>query len=65
MTATGLFRSGWWVLVAAAAVSIVVTVSVLRTSFGPTIADPDAPIALVPWLVDRAGVREALARGGR
>ena len=64
MTATGLFRSGWWVLVAAAAVSIVVTVSVLRTSFGPKIADPEDPIALEPCLVDRDGLIQAMARDG-
>jgi hypothetical protein len=61
---SGLFRSGWWVLVAAAVVSIVVTVSVLRTSFGPRIADPDDPIALDPCLVDRDDLIQAMARDG-
>ena len=34
MSATQLFRSGWWVAVAAVAVSILVTIVVLRASFG-------------------------------
>ncbi len=64
MTVAGLFRSGWWVLVAAAAVSILVTVSVLRTSFGPEVTDGTDPISLDPCLVDRDDLIQAMARDG-
>ena len=64
MTATGLFRSGWWVLVAAAAVSIIVTISVLRTSFGPEVSSGVDPISLDPCLVDRDDLLQAMARDG-
>ena len=64
MTGAGLFRSGWWVLVAAGLVSIIVTVSMLRASFGSKIVDPDDPISLDPCLVDRDELIQAMARDG-
>jgi len=64
VTVAGLFRSGWWVLVAAVVVSILVTVSVLRTSFGPKVTDGTDPISLDPCLVDRDDLIQAMARDG-
>jgi hypothetical protein len=64
VTATGLFRSGWWVLVAAAAVSVLVAYSVLRASFGPEVSNGVDPISLDPCLVDRDDLVQAMARDG-
>lgn len=64
MTATGLIRSGWWILVAAVVVSVLVTASVLHTSFGPKVSDGADPISLEPCLVDREDLIQAMARDG-
>lgn len=64
MSATQLFRSGWWVAVAAVAVSILVTVVVLRASFGTGASRGDDPIAYEPSLIDRDEFVRAMARDG-
>lgn len=64
MNPTSLIRSGWWVLVAAIVVSIIVTVSVLRMSFGPKTSTGADPISLDPCLIDRDKLIQAMALDG-
>jgi len=59
-----LIRSGWWVLVAAAAVSVTVTISVLRASLGTGVSRGEDPIVLEPSLIDRDDLVRAMARDG-
>jgi len=61
---TALIRSGWWVLVAAIVVSIIVTFSVLRTTFGPKTSTGADSISLDPCLIDRDELIQAMALDG-
>lgn len=59
-----LFRSGWWILVAAVAVSILVVVVFLRMPIEPSRSEGSAPIALEPSLIDGDELIHAMARDG-
>jgi hypothetical protein len=61
---TGLFRSGWWVLVAAGVVAILVTITVLRATLRPTVEDSGNPISMEPCLVEPDRLIQAMARDG-
>jgi hypothetical protein len=60
----GLIRSGWWVAVAAVAVSVLVTVVVLRASFASRAARGDDPIVTEPSLLGGRELVRAMARDG-
>jgi len=60
----GLIRSGWWVAVAAAAVSILVTVIVLRASFASRASRGPDPIIYEPSALDGKELVRAMARDG-
>jgi len=59
-----LFRSGWWILVAAIVVSILVVVVFLRIPLEPSSAASSAAIALEPSLIDDDELVQAMARDG-
>jgi len=59
-----LIRSGWWVLVAAAAVSVLVIVAFIRTPLQPSVSQNTGAIALEPCLIDRDDLVKAMARDG-
>lgn len=64
MTPPSWIRNGWWVLVAAAAVTVLVTISVLRASFATVGVRDNDPIAFEPSLIKGEGFVEAMARDG-
>lgn len=64
MKVPALIRSGWWVAVAAGAVSILVVVIFLRMSIGPAGSADLGPIALEPSLVEPDDLIHAMARDG-
>jgi hypothetical protein len=59
-----LIRSGWWVLVAAVAVSMMVIVSLIRTPHREPAHAETAPIVLEPCLVDRSDLVRGMQRDG-
>ena len=64
MNPAQLIRSGWWVLVAAVGVSILVVVIVLRMPLQPAISQHTGAISLEPCLIDRDDLVKAMARDG-
>jgi hypothetical protein len=62
--APALISSGWWVLAAAVAVSVLVSISVLQTSLGPPGPEIVDPISFEPCLVEREDLVKAMARDG-
>jgi hypothetical protein len=64
VNANQLIRSGWWVVVAALGVSVLVIVALLRLPRVMPAADERGPIALEPCLVDRATLVRAMDRDG-
>lgn len=64
MNPAHLIRSGWWVLVAAAAVSILVVIIFLRMPLQPAISQGTGTISLEPCLIDRDDLVKAMARDG-
>ncbi len=64
MKPTELIRSGWWVLLAAVAVSIAVVVVFIRMPGQPAISQGAGAIALEPCLIDRGTLVQAMARDG-
>jgi hypothetical protein len=59
-----LIRSGWWVLVAAAAVSVLVVVAFIRMPLQPAVSQATGAIAFEPCLIDRDDLVRAMARDG-
>jgi len=60
-----LIRSGWWVAVAGAVVSVLVVIGVIRSTTTPHAAVADlGSIALEPAVVDTSEIVEAMARDG-
>ena len=64
MRTPDLIRSGWWVLVVAAAVSVLVIVAFIRTPLQPSVSQNTGAIALEPCLIDRDDLVKAMARDG-
>lgn len=64
MTPPDWIRNGWWVLIAAGAVSIMVTITVLRISFGQNSGGAGDPIVLEPSLIDREELIRPMAIDG-
>jgi len=61
---TQLIRSGWWVLVAAVLVSVLVVVAFIRIPLQPAVSRETGAIALEPSLIDRDDLVRAMARDG-
>lgn len=64
MRTPDLIRSGWWVLVVAVVVSILVVVAFIRIPLQPAVSQNTGTIALEPCLIDRDDLVRAMARDG-
>jgi len=64
VSAPRLIRSGWWVLVVAGLVSILVVVAFIRIPPQPAVSQGIGAISLEPCLIDRDDLVKAMARDG-